>query len=81
MLARYSSCKPLLSSRGDKLASQGSAITELQNTAQNGKAKYWLTKIFDIKVSGSEYIPSCQTCPVFHRWPYPRWPTPRSWIS
>ncbi len=43
--------------QGDKLASQGSAITELQNTAQNGKAKYWLTKIFDIKVSGSGYIP------------------------
>ncbi|WP_260454346.1 hypothetical protein, partial [Klebsiella pneumoniae] len=29
----------------------------MQNTAQNGKAKYWLTKIFDIKVSGSGYIP------------------------
>lgn len=43
--------------QGDKLASQGSAITELQNTAQNGKAKYWLTKIFDIKVSVSGYIP------------------------
>ncbi|MDX7152902.1 gp24 [Klebsiella pneumoniae] len=46
-----------VSQQGDKLASQGSAITELQNTAQNGKAKYWLTKIFDIKVSGSGYIP------------------------
>lgn len=46
-----------VSQQGDKLASQGSAITELQNTAQSGKAKYWLTKIFDIKVSGSGYIP------------------------
>lgn len=43
--------------QGNKLASQGQAITDLQNTAQNGKAKYWLTKVFDIKVSGSGYIP------------------------
>ncbi|WNA09120.1 chromosome partition protein [Klebsiella phage P61_2] len=45
-----------VSQQGDKLASQGSAITELQNTAQNGKAKYWLTKIFDIKVN-TGYVP------------------------
>ncbi|WP_426264563.1 TipJ family phage tail tip protein [Klebsiella pneumoniae] len=44
--------------QGNTLASQGSAITDLQNTAQNGKAKYWLTKIFDIKVSGRGYIPT-----------------------
>ncbi|HID9364271.1 TipJ family phage tail tip protein [Klebsiella quasipneumoniae] len=43
--------------QGNTLASQGQAITDLQNTAQNGKAKYWLTKVFDIKVSGSGYIP------------------------
>ncbi|HBR0795124.1 TPA: carbohydrate binding domain-containing protein [Klebsiella pneumoniae] len=43
--------------QGNTIASQGQAITDLQNTAQNGKAKYWLTKIFDIKVSGSGYIP------------------------
>ncbi|HBT4588739.1 TPA: DUF1983 domain-containing protein [Klebsiella pneumoniae] len=43
--------------QGSTIASQGQAITDLQNTAQNGKAKYWLTKIFDIKVSGSGYIP------------------------
>ncbi|WP_227545115.1 TipJ family phage tail tip protein [Klebsiella quasipneumoniae] len=43
--------------QGKTLASQGQAITDLQNTAQNGKAKYWLTKVFDIKVSGSGYIP------------------------
>lgn len=45
-----------VSQQGDKLASQGSAITDLQNTAQNGKAKYWLTKIFDIKVN-TGYVP------------------------
>lgn len=43
--------------QGNTIASQGQALTDLQNTAQNGKAKYWLTKIFDIKVSGSGYIP------------------------
>lgn len=43
--------------QGNTISSQGQAITDLQNTAQNGKAKYWLTKIFDIKVSGSGYIP------------------------
>ncbi|HDS8474117.1 TPA: carbohydrate binding domain-containing protein [Klebsiella quasipneumoniae subsp. similipneumoniae] len=43
--------------QGNTLASQGQAISDLQNTAQNGKAKYWLTKVFDIKVSGSGYIP------------------------
>ncbi|CAM3454171.1 DUF1983 domain-containing protein [Klebsiella variicola] len=43
--------------QGNTIASQGQAITDLQNTAQNGKAKYWLTKVFDIKVSGSGYIP------------------------
>ncbi|WP_243816916.1 TipJ family phage tail tip protein [Klebsiella quasipneumoniae] len=46
-----------VSQQGNTLTSQGQAITDLQNTAQNGKAKYWLTKIFDIKVSGSGYIP------------------------
>ncbi|WP_251347135.1 phage tail tip fiber protein [Klebsiella variicola] len=43
--------------QGNTIASQGQSITDLQNTAQNGKAKYWLTKVFDIKVSGSGYIP------------------------
>ncbi|WP_259655205.1 carbohydrate binding domain-containing protein [Klebsiella pneumoniae] len=43
--------------QGNTITSQGQAITDLQNTAQNGKAKYWLTKVFDIKVSGSGYIP------------------------
>lgn len=43
--------------QGNTISSQGQAITDLQNTAQNGKAKYWLTKIFDIKVNGSGYIP------------------------
>ncbi|XGM98607.1 DUF1983 domain-containing protein [Klebsiella pneumoniae] len=42
--------------QGNTLASQGQAITDLQNTAQNGKAKYWLTKIFDIKVN-TGYVP------------------------
>ena len=42
--------------QGNTLASQGQAITDLQNTAQNGKAKYWLTKIFDIKVN-TDYVP------------------------
>ncbi|HBV3963016.1 TPA: DUF1983 domain-containing protein [Klebsiella pneumoniae] len=37
--------------QGNTISSQGQAITDLQNTAQNGKAKYWLTKIFDIKVN------------------------------
>lgn len=46
-----------VSQQGNTLTSQGQAITDLQNTAQNGKAKYWLTKVFDIKVSGSGYIP------------------------
>lgn len=43
--------------QGNTISSQGQAITDLQNTAQNGKANYWLTKIFDIKVNGSGYIP------------------------
>ena len=47
-----------VSQQGNTLTSQGQAITDLQNTAQNGKAKYWLTKVFDIKVSGSGYIPT-----------------------
>nr|UVN10085.1 MAG: tail protein [Bacteriophage sp.] len=46
-----------VSQQGNTLTSQGQAITDLQNTAQNGKANYWLTKVFDIKVSGSGYIP------------------------
>lgn len=46
-----------VSQQGNTISSQGQAITDLQNTAQNGKANYWLTKIFDIKVNGSGYIP------------------------
>ena len=42
--------------QGNAISSQGQAITDLQNTAQNGKAKYWLTKIFDIKVN-TGYVP------------------------
>jgi predicted phage tail protein len=42
--------------QGNTISSQGQAITDLQNTAQNGKAKYWLTKIFDIKVN-TGYVP------------------------
>lgn len=42
--------------QGNTIASQGQAITDLQNTAQNGKANYWLTKIFDIKVN-TGYVP------------------------
>lgn len=42
--------------QGNTISSQGQSITDLQNTAQNGKAKYWLTKIFDIKVN-TGYVP------------------------
>lgn len=42
--------------QGNTISSQGQAITDLQNTAQNGKANYWLTKIFDIKVN-TGYVP------------------------
>lgn len=42
--------------QGNTISSQGQAITDLQNTAQNGKANYWLTKIFDIKVNNG-YVP------------------------
>ena len=42
--------------QGNTISSHGQAITDLQNTAQNGKAKYWLTKIFDIKVN-TGYVP------------------------
>lgn len=45
-----------VSQQGNTISSQGQAITDLQNTAQNGKAKYWLTKIFDIKVN-TGYVP------------------------
>lgn len=42
--------------QGNTISSHGQAITDLQNTAQNGKANYWLTKIFDIKVN-TGYVP------------------------
>ncbi|WPJ56021.1 hypothetical protein RCIP0100_00018 [Klebsiella phage RCIP0100] len=45
-----------VSQQGNTISSQGKAITDLQNTAQNGKEKYWLTKIFDIKVN-TGYVP------------------------
>ena len=45
-----------VSQQGNTISSQGQAITDLQNTAQNGKEKYWLTKIFDIKVN-TGYVP------------------------
>ena len=45
-----------VSQHGNTISSHGQAITDLQNTAQNGKEKYWLTKIFDIKVN-TGYVP------------------------
>ena len=44
--------------QGKTLSTQGSAITELQNSATNGKKNSWVQQLFYIRAPSSTYIPS-----------------------